>query len=838
MTTQRIGIEFYADVARYLSGVQAMDHKTKRMTRTIQGWGRQMKMAGLAGAAGLGLAAKAAGDFEQSIANMNSVAQATQGELKQLRGLALDIGKTTPSSAKAAADAMYWLASAGQRANEIMSTLPGVTTLASATQFDLAETTETVVATLKSFRMEAGETDRIVNVFAATIGNTMANMQKLSESIKYVGPMASAAGMSIEETSAALGTLYNAGLQGSQAGTTLRRILGGLLKPTEALTARLRAVGLSAEDVDPRMHSLAEIMETLKQAGFDAKSAIEDFGLRGSSGIISLVNAGAGLSALTDKITGTQRASEMMATQMDTFNGQMKLLKNNIIALGIEFGTTMLPMLRDFVEDAKSAIQGLSSVADATKFLTVKLVALSAGLLLVLGRVAALAPILGAATGPIGLFIIGIAAVAAGITALNSKVERHFELIAKAASAHSEATEKVGALAKRYRELTETIGPLTKDQMAELKSVTVDMIRLVPELNGLTVRQAQGYEDLAAAAEKYADAQRDIAVGEAQVALSRRAALATRLEHPDPLMGTSGVESALARVDALIAGISDEILALASGLDFIDVPDDLDVEHWEGRKEKITEVVEAVNGIAEAFDVVEASVRSASDAMAVFGSGDTDKPDPLSIEFDITEIANLIDLFGDWNMAIDVLGQNFTDWFGDVLPQVLNNFVSGIRSAMNHVVEIEGQWLKSLGTAMASGLITMFQMYIDFLAAELLATQITENGKVVMKAFTNPKVLLKIALIGAAYGAATAALQSIQPYEKGGGVDRTGEAILHAGEYVATADDVRSALVGAGGGGGVNITVNFEGGAGGLNIGDVEDTMRRTAELFRRAKVR
>ena len=145
---------------------------------------------------GLGaIATKVFADFEQSMANTQSVLGGTQEEFQKLSGYAREMGKTTVFTASQAADAMYYLASAGYNTKRVMDSLQGTLNLAAATQYDLAETTRIVVSTLNQFGLAAEESGRVANVFAAIISASQATMDRLGNSLKFVGPIA--AGLNI-----------------------------------------------------------------------------------------------------------------------------------------------------------------------------------------------------------------------------------------------------------------------------------------------------------------------------------------------------------------------------------------------------------------------------------------------------------------------------------------------------------------------------------------------------------------------------------------------------------------------------------------------------------------
>ena len=230
---EQLLIAIKADTTNLMSGLKGASTGITNFSKKISGIGKGMTIAGTAIVAGFAMAIKTASGFEQSMANVASVAGATKEELQLLTDAAREQGEQSVYSASQAADAQYYLASAGMKVNEIISALEGTMSLAAATQSDLAYTSASVAASLSQYQLEAGEAGRVSNVFAAAISGSQATMEKMTTSMSYVGPMAKSMGMTIEDTTGILMNLYNAGLDGSMAGTSLRMAFVKLLNPTK-----------------------------------------------------------------------------------------------------------------------------------------------------------------------------------------------------------------------------------------------------------------------------------------------------------------------------------------------------------------------------------------------------------------------------------------------------------------------------------------------------------------------------------------------------------------------------------------------------------------------------
>lgn len=299
--------------------------------------------------------------FEQSLANVQSVARATPQEFAQLERAARSAGEATRFTASEAADALYYLASAGMDANQSMNALSGVLNLAGATQSDLAFTSEAVASSLSQFNLEAKEAERVANVFTAAIQNSQATMDKLASSMSYVGPVASGLGYTLEEVAGSLQILYNAGIDGSTAGTALRSIFSQLANEMSPAVMQLEKMGIAFEDVNPAANKFSDIVDVLRERGVTAGEAMAIFGERAGPAMIKLLQEGGdAIDAYTDAVTGTNAAAEAYAIQMDTLAGSMDTMKSAAESVKISLVDTFSPIMRSAVDSITEALRGIS----------------------------------------------------------------------------------------------------------------------------------------------------------------------------------------------------------------------------------------------------------------------------------------------------------------------------------------------------------------------------------------------------------------------------------------------------------------------------------------------
>lgn len=433
-------VKIAADISSLSKGLQNAQKQIQKVSAGFTKAGTKLTASITAPLMALGATAvKISADFEQSMANAASVAGATGEELQEMTDLARKMGAKTVFSASEAADALYYMASAGYKVDQMSSSIEATLNLASATQSDLAFTTDTVISALNQFGLEASEAERVTNVYAASIGASMASMDKLATSMGYVGPVANSLGWSIEETTGALSVLYNAGYDGSTAGTSLRQALVSLMNPTSSALKIFDELGISLESLDPTTNNMADILDTLSASGITTAQAMEVFGARAGPGMLALMSAGGdAVRDMTEAVTGTNKANEMAAQQLDTLQGQWAELTSQLEEIAIMFGDVLIPIIRQlitkYIMPLTTKLMGMSTGTRKNVVVIALLAAAIGPLLIVIGKlisgVGMLVKVASVLFSKVGL-IIAIIAVVIGVIVYLWKTNEDFRIFVK-----------------------------------------------------------------------------------------------------------------------------------------------------------------------------------------------------------------------------------------------------------------------------------------------------------------------------------------------------------------------------------------------------------------------
>jgi TP901 family phage tail tape measure protein len=195
-------------------------------------------LAGGAALAGLGiLSIKTFADFDdamtKSLAIMGNVSKVMREDMSDA---ARQVAKTTTFSAKEAAEAYFFLASAGLDAAQSLEAMPRVAAFAQAGNFELALATDLLTDAQSALGLTVDDTaqnmenmSRVSDVLIKA--NTMSNAtaQQFSEALtNKAGPALRATNKSIEEGIAVLAVFADQGIKGAEAGTKLGIVLRDL----------------------------------------------------------------------------------------------------------------------------------------------------------------------------------------------------------------------------------------------------------------------------------------------------------------------------------------------------------------------------------------------------------------------------------------------------------------------------------------------------------------------------------------------------------------------------------------------------------------------------------
>nr|WP_281064376.1 phage tail tape measure protein [Clostridium muellerianum] len=339
--------------------------------------------------AAVGIAAVKTGmDFESQMSRVQAISGATGEEFKQLEDAALDLGAKTTFSASQVGEAQENMASAGFKVNEILAATPGVLDLAASSGESLASSSSIAASAIRGFGLDASQAGHVADVLAKSAADTNANVQTMGEAFKYVAPIARGTGLSIEEVTAAVGEMADAGIDGSTAGTTLRGAISRLANPSKEAATAMERLGFNAFDSNEKMKSLATISDELneKMKGLTDQQRQEAiatiFGQEAMSGMLVLAqNGGTKLNALTEGLKKSDGAAKQMATTMqNNTKASIEQMMGSLETAAIKLEKTLAPTIKKVADTVGNLADKFSQLSPKTQETILKAVGLTVAL--------------------------------------------------------------------------------------------------------------------------------------------------------------------------------------------------------------------------------------------------------------------------------------------------------------------------------------------------------------------------------------------------------------------------------------------------------------------------
>lgn len=465
-STRNLHIQFTGDTkelekALKRSGVAAnkFGDKMQRVGKKMTSLGKSMTKSVTLPIVAIGVVSvKAFGDFDkamnESIAIMGKVSKTMKTKMAKT---AKDVAKTTTFSAKEAAGAYFFLASAGLDAAESIGALPKVAAFAQAGNFDMALATDLLTDAQSALGLSVDDTaenmenmTRVSDVLVKA--NTIANatVAQFSESLtNKAGAALRVLGKDVEEGAAVLAVFADQGVKGADAGTQLGIVLRDLQTKAIKNKDEFKKFNIEVFDAEGNMNNMADVTEDLEKAldgmsdetikatlltlGFSDKSIAAMMALLGTSEAMrgyeeDLRSAGGLTQEVADK-------------QLETFNNKMKIMRDKLEIAAIGIGEILVPMVIKLANKISRLVAKFEKLEITQQENIVKFAAILAiggpltivmgQLAIAIGAVSKALAILGLSLGP--LVVVGALAVAGKLAmdklsnAINTKLTNAFD---------------------------------------------------------------------------------------------------------------------------------------------------------------------------------------------------------------------------------------------------------------------------------------------------------------------------------------------------------------------------------------------------------------------------
>lgn len=458
-----------------------------------------------------------AGDFEASMSNVEALSGASGENLQALSEKAKEMGAATSFTAQQSADAFSYMALAGWDTESMLVGIEPVLNLAAAANMDLAEASDIVTDYLTAFGLSASDTGRFVDIMSYAMSKSNTNVTQLGEAYKGCAATANSMGFSVEDTTAAIMTMANAGVKGGEAGTALNAIMTRLATDTKNCASTLDEYGVSVYDAEGNMNSLSSILNGLSGiwagltdqeqanlaktiAGTNQYSKLQTIMLGCSE---AAAESGMSFNDYADALKNCSGTAGAMATTMlDNLNGKATLAQSAWEGMTIAIGEQFTPTVSGAYEILANVYSGIGTFVQEYPLVVKALAAITVGVgsfvaaitaytvAVKLARIASEAFNAMMAANPWYLAIAAGAAIAAtAVTFLATAMNQQRDVSEELIGASKEQEEELKALNAQY-EIACTVFGETSPAAQEL-ALEVGQLSSEYERNKKTIREMQ-----------------------------------------------------------------------------------------------------------------------------------------------------------------------------------------------------------------------------------------------------------------------------------------------------------------------------------------------------------
>lgn len=374
---RNITVRLLADTSNFTAGMAKVSGESQKTATTMEAAGGKSKLittgiaaAGVAATA-LGVAAvRMAADFDASMSTVQANTGASADEMNQLRQAAIDAGADTIYSATESADAINELGKAGLSTSDILSGgLSGALNLAASDGMAVGDAAELMATTLKQFNLTGAESTQVADALAAGAGKAVGSAHDLGLALNQAGLVANSMGVSMQETTGTLAAFANAGMIGSDAGTSLKTMLQRLASPTDKAQTLMDELGINVYDANGKFIGLAGAAGQL-QNGLSGLSQQERnaalntiFGADAVRAANVLYEQGAeGIDDWTKAVSQSGYAADLAAKKNDNLKGDLENLSGSFESLMISLGEGGQGPLRSLVQTLDTLVDGFASL--------------------------------------------------------------------------------------------------------------------------------------------------------------------------------------------------------------------------------------------------------------------------------------------------------------------------------------------------------------------------------------------------------------------------------------------------------------------------------------------
>jgi TP901 family phage tail tape measure protein len=423
MANNELRVTLLGDASKLNATLKTASGRLKSFGKSTQAIGRslQTRLALPLALAG-GAAIKMAADFDKSMTKIKSLVGIAGDEVDRMGESAKVMAKEFGVSSAKAAEALFFITSAGLRGDEAMQTLEASLKASAVGLGEVATIADLATSAMNAYGSDVLGASQATDILTAAVREGKLEASELAGAMGAVLPVASNMGVSFNEVGAAFAAMSRTGTDARVGATQLTAILAGLLKPTQQAEDALNEMGLSSAGLKQQIkdEGLLETLNTLKTA-FDnnADAAQVVFpNIRALKGVLDLLGSGVEVNRgiferMNDTMGMTQTAFDATAQSAEfRLRKAMNSAKESFREVGAVLLTGLLPIFEDVSRILVNVFDAFFKLDSGTQKLILGFGALAVALPTIISLIGTISSVIGALISPVGLIAAALAGVA------------------------------------------------------------------------------------------------------------------------------------------------------------------------------------------------------------------------------------------------------------------------------------------------------------------------------------------------------------------------------------------------------------------------------------------
>ena len=293
-------------------------------------------------------------DLETKMVNVGNLFGATRDEVNGLTTELIDLSRQTPQNLDDMATSLFDVVSAGVPAAESVEFLASASKLATAGVTSTAVAVDGLTSAMNAYSIEFTKADEVSDKFFAAQQKGKTTIAELSNNIGKVAPIASSAGVSLDELLGSVSALTLNGIKTSEAATQMKAALSNIIKPSKDAQDVAAALGLEFNTQALEANGLSGFLKNVQEkTGGNTDAMAKLFGsVEALNAVLALSkNNFAALDEVQKAVTESAGSTDEAYKQnLKTFNAQWQIIKNNIDALWSGLIRTLIPAVTAVLE--------------------------------------------------------------------------------------------------------------------------------------------------------------------------------------------------------------------------------------------------------------------------------------------------------------------------------------------------------------------------------------------------------------------------------------------------------------------------------------------------------